>query len=152
MTAWQKHWSLVAGILFGFALLPVVLVEYEAWALQRRTLQQQSVPVITTEVQLLVRDEEAALIEVRGVKHRACDFAGVVAITFDANARSDTTSAQRVDQSLTGTTRPLGPFYAGVWRVRVKPEQSALLEALYNCNGVPVRSVFATIDQAYQPP
>jgi hypothetical protein len=152
MTAWQKHWSLVAGILFGFVLLPVVLVEYEAWALQRRTLQQQSEPVITTEVKVLVRDEEAALIEVRGDKRRDCEFAGIVAITFDENARSDTTSAQRVDQSVTGTTRPRGPFYAGVWRVMVKPEQSALLEALYTCHGVPVRSVFATIDRADPPP
>lgn len=146
MTPIQKHWSLLAGILFGFALLPVVLVEYEAWADARRQLQQQSQPVITTTVKLLQRDAGSALIEVDGVKHRPCQYVGIAALTFDTTARSDTTVAQRVDRDLIGITRPVGRFYAGQWRVAVRADQLAILEAVYQCDGVPVRSLFARIE------
>jgi hypothetical protein len=146
MTALHKHWSMLAGILCGFIMLPVFLVEYQRWSDQRHLAAQQAQSVITTTVRVLERDEYTATLEVQGIKHRQCEYVGMSALTFDATARSDTTVAQRVDRELLGVTRPIGPFYAGIWRVTVRPDQRAMLEALYRCEGVPVRSTFATLD------
>lgn len=146
-----NHWPLIAGMLAGLLLLPVIQVEYNAWKQARHRARMLTQPVITAHAVVVERDDVAVLLRITGHKHRQCAFLGVVAIEFTPQRQSDTTVAERVDKPLVGVTRPVGPFDAGLWRMRVERDHGGMLEAVYDCEGVSVRNLLARVDPQSKP-
>lgn len=142
----RSQWPIAGGLLIGIMLLPVLQVEYEQWHRARHRAQMLMQPVITSQSTIIGRDHRGAVLRITGTKHRDCEFVGVVGIQFDAHRHSDTVSAERIDKPITGATRPVGPFDAGIWRVDVPAGHGAMLEALYDCDGVIVRNLLARVE------
>lgn len=141
-----RWWSVLAGLLLGGMVAPVLYVEYTAWATERARIETRRLPVIQTQTSLVERSQSTAVVHVVGEKLRDCRYQGLQAYVLDGGRMRSTTVA-RVNGTERNTNRPLGPFDAGQWSIEVPRNLPAVIWATYDCDGVAVFSVFARIDR-----
>lgn len=141
----RRIWPWAVGLAAGALLVPALLDEYAAWRDQQRAAAERRQPVIRTDVRLVERTADAAVVHVTGVKLRSCDYKGLQAYALEAGLMR-AVDVQRLGLPPENTTRPIGAFDAGYWRVSVPHDRDAVVWAAYDCgDGALVFNVFARV-------
>ena len=94
-------------------------------------------PVVTTDVAIVSATRDEITLSIRGTKHRACQ------LSRPPHAEGRTSggtpvemSIERLDRKETLSTRPVGPFAAGLWRLWPRGNAASVQVYLtYNCGG-----------------
>jgi len=131
-------WPVAVSFSVGMLLIPFASVWWQDYK-ERRALAPYLVrPVVTAEVKVISQDDEGMTIEMSGVKHAPCTPLAINAYVLDARQRSDVVRVVRLGAPRDGqqlANRPIGPFYAGFWRIDISPKQTGWLEMSHDCRG-----------------
>lgn len=140
-------WPLAAAVLVGFALLPIVEREYVSWRNSAHQDQQRAMPVVRMTGELVRREGMEVWIHIRGAKLRDCRFGGLTAYAIDGGVRRDANIERADGIAVTGSTKPIGTYDIGVWRIwPVHGSADTVLVAVEHiCDGVAIRSVIAEV-------
>lgn len=141
-------WPVVAAVLVGFALLPMLQQQYTAWSESRAYAQQQALPVVAMSGRLVQRDESSILIHIAGQKLRTCKFLGLTAYSINSHGVRRDANIERMDGVvMRNDTKEPGTYDLGVWRVWPVSTEAvrALVSVEHDCGGVTVRSVIAEV-------
>ena len=137
---WEQRWTLVLAMLTGLVLSPVfrwspLLPLYDAYH-----------PVVQMRGDLVLRDGDAVVVHVWGTKHRDCAYVGIRAYGSKNGVLVDANIA-RVGLPMTGTTRPMGTFDIGQWRVwPVDKADLVVIFVQHICDGRAISTRIAEID------
>jgi hypothetical protein len=104
-------------------------------------------PVLVTNATIFSATPDEVLLAISGDKRRPCEFRRPLQAfgTFAVGAPIEL-SIERVDKPEFGTTRPLGPFNAGLWRIW--PRGSVASVQVYSthvCSGRVVTTLYADV-------
>ena len=131
-------WPVAVSFSVGMLLIPATAV-WLADHKERRELAPYLVrPVVTAEVKIASQDEDGITVELSGDKHAPCAPMSINAYVLDELQRSDVVRVTRLGAPRNGETivnRPVGPFYAGFWRIDMAPQQTGWLEMSHDCRG-----------------
>ena len=144
----RNLWPLGAAILMGFALLPPIEHEYQAWAAQRAMESELSRPVVKMTGQLLERGTDDVLLRIEGEKIRPCKYAGILAFSLDVTGQRHAANIARVAPiAQTNKTLPVGSYDFGTWRVWPVDSRAAviLVYVEHVCSAVVVQTLAAEV-------
>jgi hypothetical protein len=131
-------WPVAVSFSVGMLLIPTAAVWW-AGEKERRELAPYLVrPVVSAEVKIVAQDDDGITIELSGVKHAPCTPLAINAYVLDDQQRSDVVRVMRLGAPRDGAqlaNRPVGPFYAGFWRLNIAPQQTGWLEMSHDCRG-----------------
>jgi hypothetical protein len=144
-------WPVAVSFSVGMLLIPIVAVWW-AGEKDRRELAPYLVrPVVTVDLKIAAQDEEGITVELSGVKHAPCTPLSINAYVLDELQRSDVVRVTRLGaprNSETIVNRPVGPFYAGFWRIDMAPQQTGWLEMSHDCRGTRAVTILHRFVQA----
>lgn len=151
MRSLRHHWSIGAGLLIGFILLPIIQTEWHEYKETQDMLAEQGTPVVAASAVIVDREPDAVLLSVKGVKLRDCKLVGTQAFSV-REAVMSIAKLERVGGPvpINLTPRPVGPFDMGI--IRVWPVGSdadeVVLYALHTCGlrNIEVRSTLARVN------
>jgi len=131
-------WPVAVSFSVGMLLIPAAAVSWADYKERRELAPYLVRPVVTAEVKITAQDDGGITIELSGVKHAPCTPLAINAYVLDDRQRSDVVRVTRLGaprNSETIINRPVGPFYAGFWRIDILPEQTGWLEMSHDCRG-----------------
>lgn len=139
----HSPYSMLIGALLGLAV-GLSNDSVEDWVL---TQYDVFFPVVTTNVSVVLATQEEILLSIRGFKHRNCQ------LSRPPHAEGRTSggtpvemSIERIDKEETLSTRPIGPFAAGLWRLWPRGNAASVQVYLtYSCSGRVVLAKYADV-------
>jgi len=115
--------TIIVGIAIGGLLVPVA-TSFTEWAAER---YDSAFPVIAMTGTLLSIGDNEAVITLQGRKLRKCAYLRTHAYALDADGDMHDAYITRIDMPETGTTRPIGDFQSGMWRVWPLPNSRGIV-------------------------
>jgi hypothetical protein len=139
----HSPYSMLMGVMLGLAV-GLSNDSIEAWIL---TKYDAFFPVVTTNVTIVRATPDEILLSISGVKHRECF------LSRPPHAEGRTSggtpvemSIERVDKKETLSTRPIGPFAAGLWRLWPRGSAASVQVYLtYDCDGRVIVAKYADV-------
>lgn len=131
-------WPVAVSFSIGLLLMPAAAIWWKEYKENRELAPYLVRPVVTVDVKIISQDNESITIEISGVKHAPCMPMSINAYVLDELQRSDVVSVIRLDaprKSEKLVVRPVGPFYAGFWRIDITAQQTGWLEMSHDCRG-----------------
>ena len=129
-----KKWpfSVLMGAVIGLLSVPILSLGDNAFF----AIYDAVRPVVTGKGSVEKIGEDEVTIKLSGVKHRACERMAQNAYMAAPDGSLTTVNLERLSQGPYGVTRPLGPFDAGLWRVKPLLGYNVLeVYMQYNCGG-----------------
>ena len=138
-------WALIAAML-ATGIAAVYPAAERFWQYQA-DLEERSNPVVTMQGTLVSANERAAVVWVRGTKHRFCEYRGVQAFSIDAAGVAYDALATRVDIDEAGRTKPPGDYDIGHWRIQplVAGAKAVRLYVSHRCGNTVVETMIANV-------
>lgn len=139
----RSPYSILAGTVLGL-LVGLSNDSVEDWAFDR---YDKFFPAVTTDVKVILATQDEILLLISGVKHREC----ILSRPPHAEGRTSggtpvEMSIERLDKKETFSTRPIGPFAAGLWRLWPRGNAaSAQIYLTYACGKRVVVAKFADV-------
>jgi len=141
-------WHLLAGLLLGGIVAPIILREWDAYRDRVHVQEQRGKPVIRAVGEIVEQTSDYVVIIARGEKLRDCKQPSIQAFTLDASGVMAVARISRItDGSSKLVPRPLGPFVSGPWKVWPLSRDAAKVRiyVLADCDGVEVRNTLAEV-------
>ena len=144
LAAWRMKYtaltSILIGVVVGFAITPTFNAALD--------LYDRANPVVRTTTTVLWATDSDVLIQVTGIKLRACvPRPPIDAYGIDADGNQSGAYIVRTDQEASGKAFPLGAFGPMTWRIYPRAGAVKVIAfASYFCSGRPVVSKFAEAD------
>lgn len=154
MTALHRHshgllsWHMLAGVMLGAIVIPLLHTEFAAWRESARITQQRGTPVVRASARVVEQVSDSVVVHITGQKLRDCAIVGLQAFALDRSGVMAAATLTKVGATAPLVNRPVGPFDAGWWRVwpTGTTAQRVRIYVTHTCAGVDVRSVLAEVD------
>lgn len=137
----------VAGVTVGLSAAWVWWPAALKWQEDRRVALARAQPVLVTRTEVVQRYDREIIVHIVGERLRGdeCNFVGRQAYAIGDGGRMIAAETARLDIPERRTTLPVGPHDLGTWRISARPEEGAIVWALYLCDDVDVRSILAFV-------
>ena len=125
----ENLWTIVFALIFVLLAQWVGPVVGRAW--------NASSPVVNFTYSIVAQTDYSVTVNIAGDKLRDCDYVSVMALVGGENSTKRDINIMRVDKPSTGSSRPVGPYNLGDWKMWpvINGEIPSII-LQHNCQGV----------------
>lgn len=139
----EQRWTVAIGGLIGFLIAPV---GQGLWAAALDVYDAHRPVAMISTASVVAREADAVMVEMTVRKLRDCTYIRMQAFGSSKGGALSDAYMRRIDRPEDGSTKPMGEFSIGTWRIwPVGGASSVIVYAQHDCGGRIVQTRLAQV-------